>query len=543
MSDELPQGWASAQIADVVERVPNIKPEDAPNKDFGYVDISSIDNSSFVITDVKRFEGKDAPSRARRPIRPNDIVFSNVRTYLRNIALVGSDCAAEICSTGFTVLRPNAAVEARYLFRYVLTDAFLARVTPQQTGTHYPATSDRVVMSEQVPLAPLAEQRRIVEKLLGQVDACQQRLEKMPKLLKRFRQSILAAACSGRLTADWREENQDVPAADSLIKDAQFEIAQSEDELPVLPENWKWVALGNYAHCFRGRFSPRPRNDPRYFDGKHPFIQIGNLPREGGLVNSHVQTLNDEGLAVSRKFPKGTVVIAIVGATIGNTGVLAYDMCVTDSIVGLETGDELGNRYVELFLRHKKDDVRQISYSSGGQPNINLAVLNPYPLALPRWPSNRKSCGEWRACSRWPTSWSSGWRRRAGKWPSSRPPSSPAPSPANSSPKIPRTNRQKHCCNKSKQTMNPSPRGTPENSPAIHRRGACARPPESRQGRKKPSLSSEAFFRPSGACVHFDFVPTVETVGGCRSSLTGLRNPCSCVSSVVEIVRRVEGRT
>ena len=56
---------------------------------------------------------------------------------------------------------------------------------------------------------------------------------------------------------------------------------------------------------------------------------------------------------------------------------------VTDGIVGLETGDKLGNRYVELFLRHKKDDIRQISYSSGGQPNINLATLNPYPLAFP----------------------------------------------------------------------------------------------------------------------------------------------------------------
>ena len=80
MSDELPNGWATGQISDVTERVPNIKPEDSPDTEFGYVDISSIDNSRFVITDVKRFKGKDAPSRARRPIRANDILFSNVRT-------------------------------------------------------------------------------------------------------------------------------------------------------------------------------------------------------------------------------------------------------------------------------------------------------------------------------------------------------------------------------------------------------------------------------------------------------------------------------
>jgi type I restriction enzyme S subunit len=125
------------------------------------------------------------------------------------------------------VLRSNAAVEPRFLFRYVLTDQFLDRVTPQQTGTHYPATSDKVVMSEAIPLAPLAEQRRIVaklEKLLGQVDACQQRLEKMPTLLKRFRQSILAAACSGRLTADWRKGDD------------------GQDELP---RSWELVEFGS----------------------------------------------------------------------------------------------------------------------------------------------------------------------------------------------------------------------------------------------------------------------------------------------------------
>ena len=75
MSDELPKGWASARIADMTERVPNIKPEDSPEKEFGYVDISSIDNSTFAITGVKLFKGKDAPSRARRPIRPNDVVI------------------------------------------------------------------------------------------------------------------------------------------------------------------------------------------------------------------------------------------------------------------------------------------------------------------------------------------------------------------------------------------------------------------------------------------------------------------------------------
>ncbi len=58
-------------------------------------------------------------------------------------------------------------------------------------------------------------------------------------------------------------------------------------------------------------------------------------------------------------------------------------MCFTDSMVGIETGSLEGNQYVEYFLRHRKQEIRESSYASGGQPNIKLEMLHPYPLALP----------------------------------------------------------------------------------------------------------------------------------------------------------------
>jgi type I restriction enzyme, S subunit len=205
---ELPKGWTSATIADVTEDILNVHPDQYPNSEFGYVDISSINNSNYTIANIRKIKGTDAPSRARRPVQAGDVLFSNVRTYLRNIAMVPEGSEAQICSTGFTVLRANAAVDPMYLFRWVLTDSFIEGVTPRQTGTHYPATSDRVVRSEAILLPPLQEQRRIVaklEKLLSRVDAAQMRLAAVPLTFKRFRQSVLAAACSGRLTADWRQ--------------------------------------------------------------------------------------------------------------------------------------------------------------------------------------------------------------------------------------------------------------------------------------------------------------------------------------------------
>jgi len=396
MSDTLPKGWATAPLAEIAE----INPRHPKGLD----DSTPISFARMAALSESKPEFESLEKRTLGEVRKGfthfaegDVLFAKITPCMEN----GKGAVARglrnklgCGTTELHVVRPLAGISPEYIYRFLAQERVRRAAKENFTGTAGQARVPTSFIEElEVPLAPLPEQRRIVaelETLLDKVDACQQRLAKIPVLLKRFRQSVLAAACSGRLTADWREENSKIQAPASLIKNAQFEIAESEGELPELPEKWKWVPLGNYARCFRGKFSPRPRNDPRYFNGSHPFIQIGNLPSEGGLVNSHIQTLNDEGLSVSRKFPKGTVVVAIVGATIGNTGVLAYDMCVTDSIVGLETGDELGNRFVELFLRHKKDDIRQTSYSSGGQPNINLAALNPYPLALPPLPEQQE---------------------------------------------------------------------------------------------------------------------------------------------------------
>jgi len=136
----------------------------------------------------------------------------------------------------------------------------------------------------------------------------------------------------------------------------------------------------------RGRFSVRPRNDPEYYNGTHAFVQIGDLPREGGSVLSYSQTLNDAGLAVSKKFRTGTVLIAIVGATIANTGILTFDSCAPDSLVAIQSESDTTLRFAELYLRSIKLELRRASYASGGQPNINLGTLLPLSIPFPSLP-------------------------------------------------------------------------------------------------------------------------------------------------------------
>jgi type I restriction enzyme S subunit len=365
MSDELPQGWTTATLAELLE--------------FKY--------------------GKGLPQEKRNNRGSVNVYGSNGVVGVHSSAvtkgptiIVGRKgsvgevhLSAERCwpiDTTYLIDEFPENLPPSYWAHYLKS----LRLGQQEKSSAIPGISRDDIYRLEVPLPPLSEQRRIVaklEKILDKLEACQKWLAKIPVILKRLRQSVLAAACSGRLTADWRQQNPSADPVDNLVKEEDFQVAEPEGGLPELPDTWKWVALGNYGRCSRGRFSVRPRNDPRHFGGEHPFIQIGNLPPEGGWIQSHTQTLNENGLDVSKEFPKGTMVIAIVGATIGNTGLLAYAMCFPDSMVGIETGTEVGNRYVELFMRNKKQEIRQTSYSSGGQPNIKLEVLNPYPLALP----------------------------------------------------------------------------------------------------------------------------------------------------------------
>jgi type I restriction enzyme S subunit len=345
-----------------------------------YLEIGNIDinEKGYSFSDKRSVKGcKNASC--------NDVLISRVRPDRGAIVYV-REPELQV-SSAFSILRNKGVLADKYLWYYLAWNKdYLNYLGKNCTGTMYPTTSDDIIVDYEVPVAPLAEQQRIVnklEKIFDKISSSRKRLARIPYIFKRYHQSILYAAISGQLTADWRKMHDNAAPASCLIKGTKYKIIEPETGLPVLPEKWEWVALGNYANCARGRFSVRPRNDPRYFNGKHPFIQIGDLPSEGGWIEAHTQTLNDKGLSVSKKFSRGTAVIAIVGATIGNTGILAYDMCFTDSMVGIDTGTEFGNRYVELFLQCKKYEIRNASYSSGGQPNIKLETLNPYPVALP----------------------------------------------------------------------------------------------------------------------------------------------------------------
>ena len=182
-----------------------IKNDENSERQIKYLDIGSIDNKVFKIVSHKTYKIKKAPSRAKQIVKEGDTLFSTVRTYLKNIAYVHLEYDNEICSTGFCVIRPKKDVlSSKYIFYYVISDDFVNRVNPLQTGTSYPAVRDDDILKQTIPLVPIDEQEQIVQEIESRLSVCDKLEEIVQQSLKKIEyvgQSILKKAFEGKLVS------------------------------------------------------------------------------------------------------------------------------------------------------------------------------------------------------------------------------------------------------------------------------------------------------------------------------------------------------
>ena len=155
-------GWQLRTLGEILEKTETVNPLLSPNTEFDYIDVSSVSNTTFEIEETQRLKGKDAPSRARKLVRTNDIIFATIRPTLQRIAVVPEHLDKQVCSTGYFVLRPKQGIDHRFVFYSLFTESFSGEMESLQKGASYPAVTDGDVRAQKIPVPPLAEQQRIV---------------------------------------------------------------------------------------------------------------------------------------------------------------------------------------------------------------------------------------------------------------------------------------------------------------------------------------------------------------------------------------------
>lgn len=156
------EGWKTKTLGEILVKTETINPLLFPNTEFDYIDVSSVSNQTFCIEETQKLKGKDAPSRARRLIKENDILFATIRPTLQRVAIVPESLDQQVCSTGYFVLRPKAEIDHRFLFYSLFTEQFTSQMENLQKGASYPAVTDGEVRAQLLSYPPLPEQQRIV---------------------------------------------------------------------------------------------------------------------------------------------------------------------------------------------------------------------------------------------------------------------------------------------------------------------------------------------------------------------------------------------
>jgi type I restriction enzyme S subunit len=291
-------------------------------------------------------------------IEAGDILLNITGASIGRVTRAPADLGGARVNQHVCIVRPLQGLDARFLNAYISAPAMQSQIWADNYGVTRQALTKQQIVEFDIPVPPLAEQTRIADKLdtvLTRVDACRDRLARVASLLKRLRQSVLAAATSGLLTEDWRAAGG---------------------------SGWRKIRLGELGELGRGKSKHRPRNDAKLYGGAYPFIQTGDVTNSNGCIERHSQTYSEFGLLQSKLWPADTLCITIA-ANIADTAVLSYPACFPDSVVGFVPNQSLCKvKYIKWSIDVLKDDIERLAPATA-QKNINLGILDDVQINLP----------------------------------------------------------------------------------------------------------------------------------------------------------------
>lgn len=317
---------------------------------FRYIDIAATGRGRLISAPQQMTFGQ-APSRARRILRPGDTILSTVRTYLRAVWTLRADEADLIASTGFVCIRPGADIDPRYLGWLAESDVVVDEVVARSVGVSYPAINPSEVGTIKVPSPPLEEQRAIADYLdreTARIDALIATKRQMAGLLEERWQAVLEDRIQ-RLVRDCGP----IP-----LKYVCREITVG---IVVTPAAW-------------------------YADSGVPAIRGMNLS-PGSITLEDVVYLSDEGhrLHPKSQLRAGDVLVVRTGQA-GTAAVVPPELeganCIDLVIIRLQPSYE--PRFLEFVLNSDWMQKHVAEHSVGtiqGHFNVGAASLVPVPQA------------------------------------------------------------------------------------------------------------------------------------------------------------------
>ncbi|MBD1558839.1 restriction endonuclease subunit S [Vibrio sp. S9_S30] len=398
MSD-LPKGWAETELGNVTNYGATTKPDLKTIDDECWVlELEDIEKDSSKL--LKRLSFSDrAPKSSKNSFVKGDVLYGKLRPYLNKMLIATED---GICTTEIVPLKvPNDLFENRFLFYWLKGKQFSDYVNAVSYGVNMPRLGTKDGKKAPMIVAPLAEQKRIVEKLdevLAQVDTIKARLDGIPDLLKRFRQSVLASAVSGKLTEEWRLTNSPKKVDNSELAqinaiqrkesvDGRTQKAKTLDDIPglKLPTTWSWNSIDICSLKITDGTHHSPQSYP---EGDFMYVTSKNV-REGYLdMNNLTYVTKDTHEEIySRCDVKfGDVLYVKDGANTGLACVNSIDepISLLSSVGVIKVADYLTPKYLQHYLNSPIGRKLMLDKMGGTAiKRLTLKKIKESPLSLP----------------------------------------------------------------------------------------------------------------------------------------------------------------
>jgi type I restriction enzyme S subunit len=400
MSDDLPEGWALARIEELAEDpsaitygvlkpglpcpagVPMLRVKDLVS---GQIDRSDL----FYITPEL-----DASYR-RTKLRGGEVLIS-VQGSVGRVAIVPRELAGANISRTLAVIPPANHEVTRWIWLALQTPQVQDDIADAVGGTTRDSLNIRDLRILELPVPPIAEQKRIVakvEELLARVNAARERLARVPAILKRFRQSVLAAACSGKLTSDWREDRRELEPASVLLRRILAErgekkraVSQGVREAEGLPEPWESVPLDQILHPIRAAGYGVLQPGPDLPDGV-PMVRVCDI-ENGTVLTKQLKRISpsiDEQYRRTR-LAGGEVLVTLVG-TIGRAAVAPPEVAganIARAVAMLPVSPHVVPKFVQLALAEPSKNYELADLAREvARKTLNLGLLRAVVVPLP----------------------------------------------------------------------------------------------------------------------------------------------------------------
>lgn len=342
-------GWPAVALGEIFEIARGGSPR--PIDDFvtdnpdgiNWITISDASEGSKYISATRRRIRPEGAQRSRA-VKPGDFLLTNSMSFGRPYIMRTSGCIHD----GWLVLSPRRGdVNADFFYHLLSSKRVYSEFERRAAGATVKNLNIDLVRDVKVPFPSLPEQRRIAE-VLDQAEALRAKRRASLAELDALTQSIFLDMFGDPITNSRR---------------------------------WTLDKLGNIGTLDRGVSKHRPRNAPELLGGKYPLVQTGEVANCDGYIRNHSATYSDLGLRQSKMWPAGTLCITIA-ANIAKTGILMFDSCFPDSIVGFRAENAATVQFVRVWLSFLQKGL-EANAPESAQKNINLAILRDLDIPFP----------------------------------------------------------------------------------------------------------------------------------------------------------------